>query len=162
MGRIAAHFFMGHLFFPACIVFLCFIGYLQPFHSAPWPSAINDGVCLLLGLVCVAYNIITIKQYRFSFSFKEIVIIGLIAIHIALSTIFFENRSVWPYILVLLVSFLCYKNEIQYAVNKNYLIAGIWLSATVTAIIGIGQWLGVWHQFDGRFFGCLMSTPAHA
>jgi len=112
-----------------------------------------------LGFIGLTYNIIATTQYRLSFSFKEIFVIGLIAVHIALSTIFFENRNAWPYVLVLSVSFLLYKNEVNYPIIKNYLIAGIWLSATVTAIIGIGQWLGVWHQFDGRFLWMLDVNP---
>jgi len=150
---------MGHLFFFTSIVFLCFIGYLQPFHSAPWPSAINDGLFLLLGFTGLAYNLITIKNYKLSLTNKEIIVIGLILTHITLSAISFENRSAWPYVLVLSIVYLLYKNEIKYSIIQNYLIAGIWIAASVTAIIGIGQWLGVWHQFDGRFLWMLEVSP---
>ena len=79
--------------------------------------------------------------------------------HVMLSGIFFENRSVWPYVLVLSMSFLLYKNEAKYKIIKNSLIAGIWISALITAIIGVGQWLGVWHKFDGRFLWMLEVHP---
>lgn len=150
---------MVHLFFSLSVVLLCFIGYLQPFHSAPWPSAINDGLFLLLSFTALTYNLVVIKNYKLSFSRNEIVVASLIVTDITLSTIFFENRSAWPYVLVLTVSFLLYKNEVKYPTIKNHLITGIWLAASVTAVIGIGQWLGVWHQFDERFLWMLEANP---
>jgi hypothetical protein len=150
---------MGHLLFSTCVAFICLIGYVQAFHSSPWPSSINDGFFLLLAFTGLTYSLITIKNYRLSFSSKEIVVIGLILVHTTLSAIYFENRSVWPYALVLSVSFLLFKNEVKYPTIRNSLIAGVWIAALVTAIIGIGQWLGVWHQFDGRFLWMLEVSP---
>ncbi len=146
---------MAQAFVSTSIVFLCFIGYLQPFHSAPWPSAINDGVFLILGFICIGTAIAKPGPSKLSFSRAEILVLGLLVVHLSASSLVFDNRSVAPYGLVLFVALFCYKSSIGNLTNKKLLLTGIWLSAAVTAVIGIGQWLGAWDQWVSRFLWML-------
>ena len=146
---------MVQAFVSTAIVVLCFIGYLQPFHSAPWPSAINDGVFLLLGFICIGAAIAKPDASRLRFSRAEILVLSLLIVHLSVSILVFDNRSVAPYGLVLFLAFFCYKTNIGNLANQKLLLTGIWLSATATAIISIGQWLGAWDQWDSRFLWML-------
>lgn len=137
--------------FQLALVVICFIGYLQPFHSAPWPSAINDGIFLIFGFLFIINSIYKSKNHTIHLSIKEVALITVLLIHVALSTYTYDGKSIYPYILLISTTYLCYKISNQNKVNVYYLIIGTWISATVTALLGIGQWIGAWDQFDGRF-----------
>lgn len=133
------------------IIILCFAGYLQPFHSAPWPSIINDGLFVLLGFLLIFDSIHRSKKYAFNLAVKEIILIISLTAYLLTTAYINNNNGFYPYLIALISSYLCYKTSINNKLLLNYLIIGIWLSSAATAILGIGQWLGTWEQFAGRF-----------
>ena len=138
---------------------LALFGYLQPFHSAPWPSAFSDGAFLIIGLLLILNKILSNGVNKISISSKELVVISLLSLFLLRSYFIDQNLSVWPYVLTLSIAITIYKLE-QTGQSSLYIFQIlIWIAATITAFLTLGQWLGIWQELPTRYFWLLEGRP---
>lgn len=137
---------MPKLIVSTLIVALCIVGYMLPFHSSPWPAALSDGVFCILGLVISASGVISQRSKGVYYSTFEFVVIGLVLTSIVVSSQILGGNSIYPYIISISIFAICTKTNFKE--GGSLLIFGIWFSSTLTALIGIGLWLGIWQQLD--------------
>lgn len=150
-------FFMIRLLVSALIVILCVLGYVQPFHSTPWPSAMNDALFLILGLIVVTEWVLSNRNNGIWLSRVDVFVILMLCVHIVYFEFFSDGKSSLPYIVFAGVSYLCFKVCREHV--RIALIFGVFVAAVITAIFGLGQWLGVWQQFDSYQVWMVSAEP---
>lgn len=143
------------LFFALFIV----ASYLQPFHSPPWTGAISNGLFVFAGLLVILAAWRTNGEPALSFSWADWLTGLALTVHSVWFAFTTTNRSIAPYVLVLAVAFLCYKLTRNRKDLLLTLLAGIAVSAVLTAFLSGGQWLGVWDSFPGRFLWIADALP---
>jgi O-antigen ligase len=155
-------FFMPMLIQQTLIFLLCLIGYLQPFHSLPWPSAIADGVFIALAFVAAC------PAERADWKLVRVpglAVCGLVIVFA--QQLIAQNQTVhgsgvYAYILVLGMALICYSSPVAAKRAVPALLLGTSVASCITALMGIGLWLGVWQQVDGYQAWISHAEPAQA
>ena len=128
--RIAA------LFFAISCVLLFVMAWIQPFHFLPWPSAINNGITCIAGLL-LALNAFYANKRSIKFDERSIFVVVLMAIAFFVN-LNFQAQS-WPleYLLLFILGFLIYKTSGQNGEHALVYIS-IASASSITAFLAIG------------------------
>lgn len=121
---------------------LFLIAWLQPFHSLPWSSALNDGLALTGGLVAVVYLAQRGGRSKLDISFVEFAVLVLVVLHLLWSTLMLENRSVLPHVLTVSTAWLLYRLEKQQQRLLPVLLLSVLLASSLTALVGLLWFFG--------------------
>ncbi len=135
------------------------ISYLQPFHGFPWAGAISNGLFLLVGLLIILFALLTNGEKKIHLSLIAIFTIILLILHSVWFSVTTTNRGIAPYVLVLSVAFTCYKLCRDRQDLFLTLLWGIAISSVLTAILGGGQWFGLWDSFASRELWIVDTLP---
>jgi hypothetical protein len=146
------------LFFALFVV----ASYLQPFHSTPWTGAVSNGLFVFAGFLVILAAWRTHGGPTLSLSRADWLTGLALTAHSAWFAFTTTNRGIAPYVLVLAVTFLCYKLTRNRKDILLTLLAGVAVSAVLTAFLSGGQWLGVWDSFPGRFLWIADALPGTA
>ena len=99
---------MRELLFSALFLLVALLGYLQPFHSLPWPSALNDGIFLAWGLLLMGYAGIDKSALPIRLTKLEVFVMSAVVLHALVLALHLPTRSLYVYGLSLGIAFACY------------------------------------------------------
>jgi O-antigen ligase len=138
---------MRQLFITLSVFLLAVLGYLQPFHSLPWTSAVNCALFMLLGLVLALGIIAASRHTVLAYSWPELVVVSLVVLQAVATFNPNNHKSIVLTALVLGITYLCIKLPLGKAHVGEVLTFAIFCAGLVSAIFGIGLWLGAAQQF---------------
>lgn len=141
------------------ILVLAVLGYLQPFHSIPWMSAVNSGIFLVLGLVLAAGCIVANRHTTVGYGWGEVCALSLIVLHGVSTYNQATQKSVLPTVLVLGITYLCVKLPLRQMQIGGALMLGVFVAGLVSALFGIGLWLGAAQQYEAYQVWMAHSAP---
>jgi len=153
---------MRELLFSALFLLVALLGYLQPFHSLPWPSALNDGIFLAWGLLLMGYAVIDKSALPIRLTKLEVFVMSAVVLHALVMALHLPTRSLYVYGLSLGIAFACYTARSASAIALPPLLAGITIAGVASALGGIGLWAGVVQQFESYQVWISHAAPGSA
>ncbi|CAM8621448.1 Virulence factor membrane-bound polymerase, C-terminal [Comamonadaceae bacterium] len=130
------------------VMLLAMASFMQPFHSIPWPSALNEGAALVLGLFVSSVTLLRNISAKIEVTKFELVLLLLLIVHgTILSTSEFQ-RSMLPVMLIAGIVFCCLKMPAPNNGIIHSLFASIFVAGVASCLLGIGLWLGIFQEYE--------------
>jgi hypothetical protein len=130
------------------VFLLCAASFLQPFHSIPWPSALNDGLALTLGLLVSGVTLLQYASAKIKVTKLELAMLVAIVMHATIISDRDFQKSLLPVAAVIGVVLCCLKSPSPSIGILHSVFAGVFVSGVVSSVFGIGLWLGVFQEFE--------------
>lgn len=139
---------MFNLLIKALVVLLALASFLQPFHSIPWPSALNEGAAVAFGIFVSGVSLIRRASVKITITKLELVLLLAIIVHGVVHSNSEFQKSLLPVILVAIVVFCCLKMPAPDNGVVHSLFASIFVAGVASCLIGIGLWLGIFQEYE--------------
>lgn len=139
---------MFNLLIKTLVVLLALASFLQPFHSIPWPSALNEGVAVAFGIFVSGVSLIRRASVKITITKLELVLLLAIIVHGVVHSNSEFQKSLLPVILVASVVFCCLKMPAPDNGIVHSLFASIFVAGVASCLIGIGLWLGIFQEYE--------------
>lgn len=130
------------------VMLLAMASFMQPFHSIPWPSALNEGAALVLGLFVSSVTLLRNISAKIEVTKFELVLLLVLIVHGTILSASEFQRSMLPVMLIAGIVFCCLKMPAPDNGIIHSLFASIFVAGVVSCLFGIGLWLGIFQEYE--------------
>lgn len=130
------------------VMLLAMASFMQPFHSIPWPSALNEGAALVLGLFVSSVTLLRNISAKIEVTKFELVLLLVLIVHGTILSASEFQRSMLPVMLVAGIVFCCLKMPAPDNGVIHSLFVSIFVAGVASCLFGIGLWLGIFQDYE--------------